>query len=1615
MLNTNLLRRFAGLVLVLLTAFSMAWAPFTGSLFVSYVYAQDESDDTADAVVGTLSSDFIPDTDTSIFSGAARIKVPIKVVPGRMNMSPKLALTCNSYQGSKWIGVGFNLDMGFIQRSTKWGVNYNANGSKDFVVSVNGSYMELVIRSDWGQYTPNGSNWFGARTEGFLTKYYFDKTNKCWTATAKDGTQYFYGSTAASRQDFNSGSNVFKWCLDKVVDRFGNYMTISYTKNNGEIYPKEIDYTGNSQLGLSPTNKITFTLTTRTDIPQNFTPNYLVKTANRLSTISVYGNNGTTPIRKYVLAYQYSPGSSRSQLISVTEYGSDGKSTLPPIKFTWNSTGTLGTYALKSQEVADHWQSDTIWLPGDASGDGSTDLMGLYDEEGYVVFLTRMTKSDGTYYPLKVQLVAFPWQSDTRWFIGDVNADGKKDFMGVYNADGIAVFVTGISNGDGTYVVPKGSVGWTWQSDTKWFVGDADGDGKADFMGVFNYNNTVWYLTALSNGDGTYTRKSAASQDTWQSDTVWLVGDFNGDGKTDFLGICRVTSDSIANYDHIAYMTMLSNGDGTYTRKWTETTDTWNANMIWLVGDFNGDGRADIVGISNTSGNVSIMTRLSNGNGTYTLVNQQTTLNFLGDTRWFVGDVNGDSKMDLMAVYHTTSNSVANYDHVTYVALTSNGDGTYNLSSQETTDHWATDTFWTVGDANYDVKSDFMGVYAPDVFNNDLMTYSTRTSSAPVDLITKTTNGMGGTTTITYSPSSQYVNTRLPYILQVVSSLAKNDGIQTYTTSYSYGQGLFDFTEREFRGFGYVQAQQVNSAQSSGYESKTETWFNQDFTTKGTIQAQLTTSYEGHTQQVNNVWNTVNVQDSSGNNVSAPDITNLLVTYPQLAMATETVSDVASGGPYGFTFRKLYTYDPTYLAVTTEDKYQVFLDSNGNETARQDEVVTVTNYYNDLTNWILSKPNDVMVTDGSGKIAGRKWMDYDSSTGQLVTAEACQSDNPAQNCQSRNALQNAVNTYQYYTEGNLNSVTNPNGNTTAYTYDATKTYPYQTTNPLSHVTTATYNPATGLLTSLVPPFLQGSSSSLTYTYDVFGRLSNESRPDGGTTTYAYNNFGNPTQQNISRTEHIVGGLPAPPDKTISAYVNGFSRIYKTVSPGPNNTSIETDINFDTMGRVASRSKPYYSGIDTPVYKQFVYDGLSRVTQVTFPDTGHKNYTYEGPCKEVTDQNGNPTMYCHDVYKRPTSITDANDTVLAYVYNTLGNPTQTTAAQGQPQQNTTSMTYDSLSRKRSMTDPDMGAWSYTYDNAGNLICQSDAKGQAIGLVYDKINRVTEKDYYGAGVDCTNFTTATPTYKVTNTYDVPPGGSSPITCTASNGSLVPNCSLGMLVDTLDPSNNENKESTVLALDVMQRVTKGQKSVGSTPAVTANTYDSLGRTASISFFPDDADPSPRKKSYAYGYDIAGNTLGIYDSSGADVVAYSGFTALDQPGYATYPKADGSYVQTSYAYDPNMKRLQTLITVPYPDQNQTTVCTAPPVTASGSFTWAEYGLKKIAASGNVLTFTNFGGGTGKITLSSNASASGSVTTTVQPGIQKIVGSGNTLTCYMTPDVNSGHEALSHAASCLV
>jgi VCBS repeat protein/HYDIN/CFA65/VesB family protein len=133
------------------------------------------------------------------------------------------------------------------------------------------------------------------------------------------------------------------------------------------------------------------------------------------------------------------------------------------------------------------------------------------------------------------------------------------------------------------------------------------------------------------------------------------TGDFNGDGKVDLV----VANDIAAM---LGVGVFLSNGDGTFQQVGNYATDAYPDSVV--VGDFNGDGKLDVAVRSQYSFTISVL--LGNGDGTFQPF--KTTATTACQGRLAEGDFNGDGKLDL-ACTSSSANNVA--------ILLGKGDGTF--------------------------------------------------------------------------------------------------------------------------------------------------------------------------------------------------------------------------------------------------------------------------------------------------------------------------------------------------------------------------------------------------------------------------------------------------------------------------------------------------------------------------------------------------------------------------------------------------------------------------------------------------------------------------------------------------------------------------------------------------------------------------------------------------------------------------------------------------------------------------------------------------------------------------------------------------------------------------
>jgi hypothetical protein len=300
---------------------------------------------------------------------------------------------------------------------------------------------------------------------------------------------------------------------------------------------------------------------------------------------------------------------------------------------------------------------------GDFNGDGIPDIA-VANTGGNTVSIL-LGNGDGTFTLHSTIAIAGP----VMIAVADFNGDGKLDLVvtcgscaslsGIPYA-GIASF---LGNGDGTFTLKYTFTNPSGGSPGAIVVGDFNGDGKPDIAYVSNISYPVTLVHGyvevfLGNGDGTFTQKSvplSAASVTYPS---LAVGDFNGDGKLDLV---------VTDHTNSKAYILLGKGDGTFTLKSTLTTGMWPDNPA--VGDFNGDGIPDLA-IANYESGGEIQIFLGKGDGTFTLKSTSAIGAGLQDIA--IADFNEDGKLDIAAVNYATN---------TMSILLGNGDGTFSLTS----------------------------------------------------------------------------------------------------------------------------------------------------------------------------------------------------------------------------------------------------------------------------------------------------------------------------------------------------------------------------------------------------------------------------------------------------------------------------------------------------------------------------------------------------------------------------------------------------------------------------------------------------------------------------------------------------------------------------------------------------------------------------------------------------------------------------------------------------------------------------------------------------------------------------------------------------------------------
>ena len=215
--------------------------------------------------------------------------------------------------------------------------------------------------------------------------------------------------------------------------------------------------------------------------------------------------------------------------------------------------------------------------------------------------------------------------------VADMTGDGKQDIVGIGNFAQELFIVRG--NGDGTFQRPIFfNVGQNIQSVA---VGDLNGDGRPDVVLGIGGGIAVFMNNGTSSILDSPTYYSFASGQNLADGEV-VIGKFNNNGLPDI---------AVADYTGQAIEVFPNLGNGTFGTP-TQYLNTIVAGSDYLLaGDFNNDGKLDLVVSYQNSSDVGLL--LGNGDGTF----QQETVIDTGaadsDGPLAAADFDGDGNLDL--------------------------------------------------------------------------------------------------------------------------------------------------------------------------------------------------------------------------------------------------------------------------------------------------------------------------------------------------------------------------------------------------------------------------------------------------------------------------------------------------------------------------------------------------------------------------------------------------------------------------------------------------------------------------------------------------------------------------------------------------------------------------------------------------------------------------------------------------------------------------------------------------------------------------------------------------------------------------------------------------------
>jgi RHS repeat-associated protein len=440
-------------------------------------------------------------------------------------------------------------------------------------------------------------------------------------------------------------------------------------------------------------------------------------------------------------------------------------------------------------------------------------------------------------------------------------------------------------------------------------------------------------------------------------------------------------------------------------------------------------------------------------------------------------------------------------------------------------------------------------------------------------------------------------------------------------------------------------------------------------------------------------------------------------------------------------------------------------------------------------------------------------------------------------------------------------------------------------------------------------------------YDGLDRLTQTTLPEGGITSYLYDNTVNPWANNIASVTRT-----AKPGSTLSPLVTAYTydpiwnrptsitdplgllmtRSYDAATgnlltsvadagPAPH-FNARSSFTYNAVGQVLTATDPQAT------ITKFAYDGFGNQTYIT-RDFGHLNqhtgFTYDalGNVVAVLDPNGNLTRRTYDADRRLTSTISPPapaQLTTALTYDPNGQLLQAQQSANGIVLQTQTATYTPTGMLATITDGNGNTTTGAYDADDHLVSVTDPLLRVTGYGYDALGRLTST---------TNpAIQAAPMEQLAYTPD-----GRRASLTDANGHATGYAFDGF--DRLATTTWPDASTELLSYDPDGNILTRQTRAGGT---ITQTFDTLNRLATKT-------PPPPEAAVTYRYDLAGHLISATDNSSAVTVAlgpasYAISTTYDTQNHPTLTSwtpapsqaaVTASSVTFLHAYDRTNRRL--------------------------------------------------------------------------------------------------------------